>query len=475
MRTWLALVIGLLVGGAVVYGALRGWTTLAPGAAWAPRVPTAMAPGGQVREFRLEARPAKWEILPGIVTDAWTYNGQVPGPELRVREGDLVRVIVTNRLPVPTTIHWHGVDLNWKMDGVPGVTQLPIQPGATFTYEFVATPAGTRMYHTHQDTNLQLELGLYGALIIEPRAGPRYDVDRTIILDERALDLTPEVALGQREVRGADAGNGRGGLFQYDLFLMDGKAGDAIPRIAVKPDQRVLLRLINLGNLTHAMHLHGHTFKIVATDGNPVPPQGQWLKDTVQISPGERYDVEVIAYNPGVWMFHCHMPNHGDNGMMTLMQYEGFAPVTRGGHQFHFQAPVQAVPEPPAGPESAGPQEAAPPVPSASPPQPAGPGTAGRPARPAPVKPANSSIVTVPMLDNRFTPADLVVKRGTTVRWLNRGQNIHTTSSLEGSWDSPGLERRQSFSFTFTKPGEYRYLCRQHLLNGMIGVITVKP
>lgn len=469
MKTWPAVLIGVLIGAVATYGALRAWSNRGSLGSWAPQVPTAMAPGGQVREFHLETKPARWEILPGIVTDAWTYNGQVPGPELRVREGDLVRVIVTNRLPVPTTIHWHGVDLNWKMDGVPGVTQLAIQPGETFTYEFVATPAGTRMYHTHQDTNLQLELGLYGALIIEPRRGPRYDVDRTIILDERALDVTPEVALGQREVRGADAGNGRGGLFQYDLFLMDGKAGDAIPRIAVKPDQRVLLRLINLGNLTHAMHLHGHTFRIVATDGNPVPPQGQWLKDTVQISPGERYDVEVIAYNPGVWMFHCHMPNHGDNGMMTIMQYEGFAPVTRGGHQFHFQAPA-SVATPGAAAAVPGPEGAAVP-----PGEPARPAQSGRPAQPAPAKPGEARVVAVPMLDNRFTPADLVVKRGTTVRWVNRGQNIHTTSSLEGSWDSPGLERRQSFSFTFTKPGEYRYLCRQHLLNGMTGIITVKP
>lgn len=434
MRIWLAAAVGVLIGAVAVYGVLRAGDSRLSPASWAPQVPAAMGPGGQVREFHLEAIPARWVIAPGIVTEGWTYNGRVPGPELRVREGDLVRVTLTNRLPAPTTIHWHGVDLRWTMDGVPGLTQAPVQPGASFTYEFVAAPAGTRMYHTHQDTNLQMELGLYGALIIEPRDGPRYDVERTIILDERALDLTPEVALGRRELRGAGHGNGRGGLFQYDLFLIDGKAGDAIPRIAVQRGQRVLLRLINLGNLTHAMHLHGHTFRIVATDGNPVPPQGQWLKDTVHISPGERYDLEVIAYNPGVWMFHCHMPHHGENGMMTVMQYAGFAPVSPGGHHGQARAP-------------AGPRAAA-----------RGPG-----------------VVTVPMLDNRFAPADLVVPRGSTVRWANRGQNIHTTSSLDGSWDSPGLERGKTFSFTFTRPGQYRYLCRQHLLNGMTGIITVQP
>jgi plastocyanin len=424
-----------------------------------------MAPGGQVREFRLEAKPATWEILPGTVTNGWTYNGQVPGPELRVREGDLVRVVLTNHLPVPTTIHWHGVDLFWKMDGVPGLTQQTMQPGATFTYEFVATPAGTRMYHSHQDSNAQMELGLYGALIIEPTNGPSYDVDRTIILDERALDFTPEVAMGAADLRGADAGNGRGGAFQYDLFLMDGKAGAAIPPIHVKPNQRILLRLINLGNLPHAIHLHGHTFTIVATDGNPVPPGGQWRKDTVMIGPGERFDLDVVAYNPGVWMFHCHMPNHGDNGMMTVMQYEGFTPVGE-----HFMP----LPQPrPAGTDV--PHQAPTPVT----PQPTPGGQAPAPSRPqarATSAPAGSArrVTTLPMLDNRFAPSTIRVRVGTRIRWLNRGQNIHTTTSLDGLWDSPGLERKQAFAYTFTRRGEYRYLCRQHLLQGMIGTIIVK-
>ncbi|MBI2201301.1 MAG: multicopper oxidase domain-containing protein, partial [Armatimonadetes bacterium] len=267
------------------------------------------------------------------------------------------------------------------------------------------------------------------------------DVDRTIILDERALDFTTAVAMGQAELRGVDGGNGRGGAFQYDLFLMDGKAASAIPIINVKPNQRILIRIINLGNLTHAMHLHGHTYRIVAKDGNPVPPTAQLRMDTVQLSPGERFDIEFVAYNPGVWMFHCHMPNHGDNGMMTMMQYEGFKPIGPVGHALHLAAPPAPAPQTAAATVSS---------------------------------PRRGPVVTVPMLDNRFAPASMVIKAGTTVRWLNRGQNIHTTTSLDGSWDSPGLDRKQSFAFTFTKAGEYRYLCRQHLLNGMVGTITVK-
>ncbi len=456
MRITLVFLVGVLIGGIVVWAATGGWTSFT-GAFPRPTSgpPTTMAPGGHVREFRLEAKPGKWELFPGMVTDAWTYNGQVPGPELRVREGDLVRVVLTNHLQVPTTIHWHGVELNYKMDGVPGVTQETVQPGQTFTYEFIATPAGTRMYHSHQDTNAQLELGLFGALIIEPRNGPTYDLERTIILRERALDFTPEVAQGTQTVRSADSGNGRGGALQYDLFLMDGKAGAAIPPIRVKPNQRVLLRLINLGNLVHSMHLHGHTFTIVATDGNPVPPGGRLRKDTVLIGPGERYDVEVVTNNPGVWMFHCHMPNHGENGMMTMMQYDGFTPLHE--HGGLPGLPGAGLVPTPSALQGAHGQAVTPP---------------SLPAQAA--KPSRGRTVTIPILDNRYSPGTISIAVGTKVRWVNRGQNIHTTTSLDGLWDSPGLERKRDFAFTFTTPGEYRYLCRQHLLQGMVGVIRVK-
>ncbi len=459
MKTWVVFLAGVLIGAVIVWAAPGGWIGLTAkfqrplGGSH-----TAMAPGGQVREFHLETKPGKWELLPGITTEGWTYNGQVPGPELRVREGDLVRVILTNHLPVPTTIHWHGVELNYKMDGVPGVTQEAVQPGQTFTYEFIASPAGTRMYHAHQDTNAQIELGLFGALIILPRTGPTYDLERTIILRERALDFTPDVAQGAQTVRNADSGNGRGGALQYDLFLIDGKAGTAIPPIRVKPNQRVLLRMINLGNLVHSMHLHGHTFTIVATDGNPVPPGGRLRKDTVLIGPGERYDVEVITNNPGIWMFHCHMPNHGENGMMTVMQYEGFEPLHALGHTHLLASPPATsgtLLQPGTGSQGAAV---------------ASPATVAKP-RPQGNRPR---VVTIPILDNRFGPRTISIPVGTQVRWLNRGQNIHTTTSLDGLWDSPGLERKQGYAFTFTKPGEYRYLCRQHLLQGMVGVVTVK-
>src|SRR3712207_542886 len=149
-----------------------------------------LAAQSPAREFRLVAEPVRWEIQPGLVVDGWGYNGSTPGPALRVTEGDLVRVTLVNNLPVPTTVHWHGVDVPLRMDGVPGLSQAPVEPGERFVYEFVATNPGTRWDHSHVDSNMQIQLGLSGALIIDPRVPEpvRYDREYTYILTEKALD-----------------------------------------------------------------------------------------------------------------------------------------------------------------------------------------------------------------------------------------------------------------------------------------------
>jgi FtsP/CotA-like multicopper oxidase with cupredoxin domain len=399
-------------------------------AASSPSVPT------PVREFELTAAPVRWEIQPGLVVDGWGYNGQVPGPEIRVREGDLVRIRLRNHLPVPTTIHWHGVDVPLSMDGVPGVSQPVVAPEEEFVYEFVAANPGTRWYHTHVGENIQQELGLYGALIVEPRDPEpvQYDAEYSYLLDEKALDITPDIALGRAQVRDRDTGNGRAGQFAYDLFLMNGKAGDAIEPMHVAAGQRIRIRVINTGNLVHAVHLHGQSFKIVATDGNAVPPAAQLVKDTVLIGPGERYDLEVVATNPGVWLFHCHMPNHMENGMMTTLVYDGYAAPT-----LHDHVPAPA-PTPAA---------AAPPAPAAG-------------------------ATTITMLDDRFDRPSLTVPVGTTVSWTNASVNLHTVTSFDGSFDAGAVAPGATASVTFDRPGTYRYYCRQHILGGMLGTISVE-
>jgi FtsP/CotA-like multicopper oxidase with cupredoxin domain/plastocyanin len=435
-----SLAIGLIMGLSALAVA---WGSRAPGSqrsAMSGVEAAATDQTGQVREFTLEAIEAPITLAPGITVRAWTYNGQLPGPELRVREGDTVRVVVKNSLPVPTTIHWHGIDLANAMDGVPGVTQDPIQPGETFTYEFVAKPAGTRWYHSHQDPEVQVPLGLYGPLIVEPRdiapaagqlAPVRYDREYTVMLQEWALGLTPEVAMG---VEGAVPPKTHSKEIDRDLFLMNGRASDGILPLQIKQGQRMRIRLINAGSLVHSIHLHGHQFKIVATDGNPVPPAAQLIKDTVTIGPAERFDLEIVGDNPGYWMFHCHMEHHMANGMMTLLQYEGYQPPLLS--TTHVHAPQPAAPAASADPTTA--------------------------------------TQRISMTDNRFGPATSTVPAGTTVAWTNQGVNLHTITSLDGLFDSGAVKPGDSFAYTFTRPGTYRVICRQHLLNGMAGVIHVQ-
>ena len=265
--------------------------------------PLAFTQDGDTKVFELTAQPVRWKILPDITVTAWSYNGMVPGPLLRLTEGDKVRVVLHNRLPVPTTIHWHGIILPNGMDGVPDMTQPPVQPGQDFTYEFQVRQVGTYWYHSHYHSDVQLPVGLYGPLIIDPKtpAGPPPDVDQVIMLSEwRWLegDTYPSMPMAGMEP---------------NYFTINGKAFPSTPEITLKQGQRLRLRFIAAGQFAHPMHLHGPPFKIVATDGHAVPEAAQLTKDTVLVGPGERYDVEWVATEPGQWMLHCHIPHHTTN------------------------------------------------------------------------------------------------------------------------------------------------------------------
>jgi len=266
----------------------------------------AAAAGEAVREFWLFARRARWELAPGKVIEAWTYNGQVPGPEIRVREGERVRTILKNELPEPTTIHWHGVDVPNPMDGVPGVTQEPVMPGETFLYEFTARPPGTRWYHSRFQEHKQLDLGLAGPLIIEParRAGPASDREYTLVLDDWANEM------------GARYGP------SYDTFTINGKAYPATEPLRVRKGERVRLRLINTSSEhTHVIRLAGHRLMVTHTDGNPLVQPVE--VDAVPIAPSERYDVQFVADRPGAWFLYCAQPGHPAAGEQVLVMYEG--------------------------------------------------------------------------------------------------------------------------------------------------------
>ena len=424
-------------------------------AAVPPAAPLPAPPEPQTREFVLTASEFGWELMPGTAVRAWGYNGQVPGPELRVREGDLVRVTLRNALPVPTTIHWHGVNLPPAMDGPAGLNQAAVEPGAEFVYEFVATPAGSRWYHSHADPALQVPLGLYGSFVVEPRVPVRaYDREYTLVLGEWDLELTPEVAAGEA-ARGPGDRSLRGGELGADLFLINGRMHGAVPPIRVAAGQRVLVRLVHAGHLPHPFHVHGHSFKLVATDGNPVPEVAQLTKDTVLIAPGERYDLELVADNPGVWMVHCHIEHHMANGMMLLLAYDGHTPTGPAADLFAAAEPAPTG----AGGHHAGHSSGAAP--------------AERAADPAPAADGIDGAAEIAMVDDRFEPNTLTVPAGTTVTWVNRGADWHSVAAYDGGFESPKLATGETFAVRLDRPGLHRYICKHHGLQGMLGRVTV--
>ncbi len=275
-----------------------------------------------VKTFTLDAAPVQWELVPGKAVTAWGYNGQIPGPELWVTEGDRVRVNFTNNLPVPTTIHWHGIAVPNEMDGVPGVTQDPIEPGERFVYEFEAKPSGTFWYHSHLDSARQLDMGLSGAFVIKSADEPVYDKEFVQLLDEWIR--LPEGRNGWEGVTHAGHNNA-----EYNWFTINGKSFPATSNMEVAQGDRVRVRIINAGYQAHPMHLHGKRMTVVAKDGAPLPQPYQ--ADTVLVGSGERYDFEFLADDPGDWMFHCHILHHVTNdavvepgGLMNFVTYQGY-------------------------------------------------------------------------------------------------------------------------------------------------------
>ncbi|WP_241702841.1 DUF4396 domain-containing protein [Leifsonia shinshuensis] len=258
-----------------------------------------------VKVFDLTASIVRWQILPGVWVDAYAYNGQVPGPRLDFVQGDRVRINVTNRLPESTTVHWHGLDVPNDMDGPALITQHPIEPGKTFTYQYTVKQAGTFFYHSHDHADRQEALGLYGALIIAPKRSAdaiRADVDYTIQLGEwlNRNGLTwPAMPM-------------EGGLANY--FTINGKAYPSTETIRMKVGQVLKVRFIGSNSVDiHPMHIHGGPFEVVARDGETLAPSARFAADTINIGPGQRYDVLWKARAPGKWLIHCHINHHTTN------------------------------------------------------------------------------------------------------------------------------------------------------------------
>lgn len=276
-------------------------------------------PTGKVREFELVAAPTRWEILPGVEADALAYNRQVPGPEIRVTEGDLLRVTLRNELDEPTSIHWHGLHVPNAMDGVPPFTQEAVEPGGRFTYEFLVSHAGTFMYHSHVDAAEQIDRGLYGPLVVEPQpanAAPTdFDAEFTMMLGAWNIPAA-EATAEMEEMPGmapAEPAEGLGMQMDYNYFTINGKAFPATRAWEAEQGDLIRVRVINISNLVHPMHLHGQDFKVIAKDGEPLRPEQQLVMNTLPVNAGETYDIAIVAESPGTWVFHCHELHHTEN------------------------------------------------------------------------------------------------------------------------------------------------------------------
>lgn len=259
-----------------------------------------------VKVFHLIAEEIQHEFAPGLTATCWGYNGNVNSTVIEAVEGERIRIYVTNKLSAPTTVHWHAIYLPNGMDGVSGLNQRPIEPGETFKYEWTIRQQGTYMYHSHYDTMTQEGMGLIGMLIIHPRnPGPddRVDRDFALMLSEWRID--PGTSRPDTNE-----------MSDFNVLTINGRAFPGTDALVAKKNDRVRIRFGNLSAMDHhPMHLHGHYFKVVATDGEPIPRSAQWPETTVLVAVGQTRDIEFIADAPGDWAMHCHMTHHVMNQM----------------------------------------------------------------------------------------------------------------------------------------------------------------
>lgn len=338
-------------------------------------------------ETTLFVHPQMFHPHPAGMLSAWVFSESpdpptsmnLDVPVLRVTEGQLVRITLINTHDMNHTIHWHGMHVPWEMDGVPYVTQDPLEQNDQFTYEFVAKPAGTHWFHCHVDAPHHIDMGMYGVLIVEPAVPEEipYDDEFTLVLDDwdsRHLhqqgndpEMTADSMIdpsgdpfnqADRTVsQGREAFNDPQYANQqvysnplresrdwypetfapwqptYDTWTINGRSypytvSDPNTLLTIDEGETIKVRLVNVGNQVFSIHLHGHHFKVTHSDGYALP--APITKDTLAIAPGERYDIIIEGDNPGIWMLHDHMGLHAMNnhispgGIKTHLVYDSF-------------------------------------------------------------------------------------------------------------------------------------------------------
>ncbi len=245
------------------------------------------------------------EFAPGLRCRVWGYEGSTPGPTIEATEGDRLRIYVTNRLPEPTTVHWHGLVVPNGMDGVSALTQAPIPPGETWVYELELRRPGTYMYHSHYDEMTQIALGCVGMIVVHPLhpRGPRVDRDFVLMTHEWTIDV------------GTDRPDANA-MNDFNVLTFNGKIFPATEPLLVGTNERVRIRLGNLSPMDHhPIHIHGVWFEETATDGGEIPVSARRPETTVLVPVGSTRVIEMTPTEPGDWAMHCHMTHH----IMTQM------------------------------------------------------------------------------------------------------------------------------------------------------------
>jgi manganese oxidase len=260
---------------------------------------------GGVKVFRLRAEVVKREFIPGKVVNVWGFNGQMPGPIIEATEGDRVRIVVENGLPEEFTPHWHGLEVPFEMDGVPGLEQDTIKPGESYVYEFDLNQNGTFFYHSHMA--MQEMMGMIGAFVVHPKVAHDPPVDRDFLLIWQEWAILPN----------NDTPNSM--AMEFNCLTINGKTGPECTPMLAKKGERIRVRNINLGMDHHPIHLHGNQFVVTGTEGGRKPQSTWYRENTFVLGVAQARDFEFTGDVPGAWMLHCHLPHHMMNAMASMV------------------------------------------------------------------------------------------------------------------------------------------------------------
>lgn len=378
------------------------------------------------REFTIVAEDADLEIAPGKVVRAWTFNGTIPGPALRFIEGDDVTIHFINKTPLAHTMHFHG-NHDDKNDGV-----LPqVMPGQNYTYHFIAEPAGALMYHCHAyPTSLHIRMGMYGAMIVDPREQMEPAKEYALVLSEFDPDNQDNFVAKYYPVNG-----------YTDQYMGDNA-------LQVKQNQLVRLYVINIGTtIPYSFHLHSTIFKAYPSglpSNEPIDAQ------TIEIGPGNAAIVEARWKWPGTYLFHSHglQEERGNMGEIHVLPDDGKQLQKSESMldwqyqlQKELQKPTQVVYDNLAG--------------SAPPPAHGGHSMVDNVVRIAQGAWDKNNEVY-------YEPAEMTVKKGSAVAWVNDDGVVHTVTESNGMFDSSTMASGQQWEHVFEKEGRYDYYCTLH-------------